>query len=58
MDSSVVIGAFARHILTTIGGMLVSRGLIESSAAEPLAGAVIIIGGVIWSIIQKKRAAK
>jgi hypothetical protein len=57
MDSQVVIGAFARHLLTTLGGILVSKGLLESSQVEPLAGAVLVIGGVVWSLIQKKRAA-
>ena len=58
MDSQVVIGAFARHLLTALGGVLVSKGLIESSQVEPLAGAFLVIGGVVWSLIQKKRAAQ
>jgi hypothetical protein len=58
MDSQVVIGAFARHLLTTLGGVLVSKGIIESSHVEPLAGALLVIGGVVWSLLQKKRAAR
>ena len=58
MDSKLIIGAFARHMLTTLGGVLVSKGLLESSQVEPLAGALFVIGGVVWSLIQKKRAAQ
>jgi hypothetical protein len=58
MDSRAVYGAFARHILTTLGGVLVSKGLIESSMVEPLVGALLVIGGVVWSIIQKRAAQR
>jgi hypothetical protein len=58
VDKSVIVGSFVRHLLTTAGGYLVSRGLLDASQVEPFAGAVLIIGGIVWSIIQKRSAAK
>ena len=57
MDSAVI-GSFARHLLTTLGGALVTRGWLDSSQVEPLAGAILIVGGVIWSVAQKLRAKR
>ena len=58
MEKSAVIGAFARHLLTTAGGYLVSRGLIDASQVEPLAGSLLIVGGIVWSILQKRSAVR
>ena len=46
-----------RHVLTAAGGILASKGLIGSSDVEILTGAVLAIGGVIWSVVAKKKAA-
>ena len=48
----------ARHVLTTLGGMAVAKGWIDSSQIEPVAGALLVIGGVVWSVLQKQKAAK
>jgi hypothetical protein len=58
VEKTAVIGSLVRHLLTTAGGYLVSRGLIDASQVEPLAGSLLIVGGVIWSIWQKRLAAK
>lgn len=51
-----ILAGVARHFLTTVGGALVAKGVIGATMVEPLIGAVITIGGVIWSIVQKKKA--
>ena len=58
MDWNIAAGLLARHLLTTLGGIAVTKGLIDESQLEPVAGALLIIGGVVWSIVQKQRAAK
>ena len=56
MDKTVIIGSFARHILTTLGGMAVAKGWLDSSQIEPVAGALLVLAGVVWSLIQKRTA--
>ena len=58
MDWKISLGLVARHLLTSIGGSLAAKGFIESSDVEPAAGAVLIIAGLIWSVIQKRKAVK
>lgn len=58
MDWKISSGLLARHLLTSIGGSLAAKGFIESSDVEPAAGAVLIITGLIWSVIQKRKAVK
>ena len=52
------LGLVARHVLTTLGCMAVAKGWIDSSQIEPVAGAFMVIGGVLWSILQKQKAVK
>jgi hypothetical protein len=56
VDKSLIIGSFARHILTTLGGMAVAKGWLDSSQIEPVAGAMLVIAGVVWSLVQKRTA--
>jgi len=58
MDWKIAAGLLARHLLTTLGGIIVTKGWIDSSQLEPITGAVLVIAGVVWSIVQKQRAAK
>ena len=53
-----IMGAMLRHVLTLGAGALVSKGLIESAAAEQVVGALMAIVGVGWSVYQKLKAAK
>lgn len=46
-----------RHILTTAGGALVAAGYLEAEAASQIAGALMSIAGVAWSIIDKQLRA-
>lgn len=56
IDLKTLCGLIARHALTAVGGSLVAKGVISASMVEPTIGAIITIGGVIWSYLQKKKA--
>jgi hypothetical protein len=47
-----------RHGLTSAGGYLAAKGLIASSTVDEVVGAVVILVGVLWSIVEKKLAKK
>lgn len=57
MDKTVV-GGIARTVLVGAGGFLVGKGWIDAATLDQVVGALIVIGGAVWSIIQKKSAAK
>jgi hypothetical protein len=44
-----------RHALTTIGGVLVTKGLIDESILSEILGAALTISGIVWSIIEKNK---
>ena len=46
-----------RHVLTTVGGIFVAKGVIGESEVEALAGAIVTIAGIVLSIINKRRKA-
>lgn len=48
----------ARHLLTTIGGALVSKGVIGAATLDLATGGVITLIGIVWSIAQKRGMAK
>lgn len=43
-----------RHTLTFVGGILLTRGMIEASVVEEISGAVLTLGGALWSVFSKK----
>ena len=47
--------AIVRQILTVAGTALVAKGYVETSHVEPVIGALLTIGSVIWSIADKRR---
>lgn len=51
--SSDDIQGIIRHVLTTAGGALVTQGLLTSGQLSDLIGAVMVIGGIGWSLYQK-----
>ena len=53
-----VIGALLRHLLTFGGGFLVTDGVLTEPDLQTGIGAVIALGGVIWSIVQKRGGVK
>jgi len=48
--------ALIRHALTFLGGFLVTKGLADSSQVGELAGALVTVAAITWSIISKARA--
>lgn len=55
MNKESILGV-ARHILTFGGGFLTTNGAISASELEIVIGALITIGGVVWSIFDKRTA--
>lgn len=53
-----IAGLIARHVLTAAGGALVAKGVLAAAQVEPIVGAVLLLGGVIWSAIQKARSGQ
>jgi hypothetical protein len=46
--------ALIRQVLTVVGTALVAKGYVEASDVEPVIGAVLTIGSMIWSISDKR----
>jgi hypothetical protein len=44
-----------RHILTTIGGVLVTKGTISESIVEIAVGVGVGLVGLVWSLINKNK---
>jgi hypothetical protein len=45
-----------RHGLSFGGGFLVAKGLLSADQVNELAGALITVMGIIWSIRKNKKA--
>jgi len=43
-----------RAILTAIGGYLVGKGIVDQATATQLIGAIVTIGGAVWSIYSNR----
>ena len=56
--SGAEIGGVVRTLAAFAGGFLVSRGLVDAGTVTEVAGAIATIAVAIWSILQKKSAAK
>lgn len=46
--------AIARQVLTVAGTALVAKGFIQASDVEPVIGALLTIGSVVWSVVDKR----
>lgn len=44
-----------RHSLTTVGGVLIAKGLIDDAILTEVIGAAITISVIVWSIIDKRK---
>lgn len=44
-----------RHTLTFIGGIVISRGLVDETLVTECIGGVLTLTGAIWSIINKNK---
>lgn len=45
----------ARHGLTTLGGLLIARGVVDTAAWEAISGIALSGFGVAWSMIVKQK---
>jgi len=55
MNKEQVLG-IVRHALTFIGGILLTKGIIDESALNEVIGGAITLTGTIWSIVEKNKA--
>lgn len=46
--------ALIRQILTVAGTALVAKGYVQASEVEPVVGAILTIGSVVWSLADKR----
>ena len=46
--------ALIRQILTIAGTVLVAKGYVQASDIEPVIGALLTIGSVVWSLADKR----
>ena len=46
--------ALIRQILTVAGTALVAKGYAQASDIEPVIGALLTLGSVIWSVADKR----
>jgi hypothetical protein len=53
MNADVLKG-IARHLLTSVGGVLVAKGVVDAGQLEVLAGAGAILVGIVWSYFKNK----
>lgn len=45
-----------RHTLTFVGGILITKGLIDETILTEIIGGVTTLTGAVWSIIVKNKA--
>jgi hypothetical protein len=57
MNKDTILGII-RHLATYGGGVLTSKGLASADDISTGAGALVALIGVVWSILQKRAAAK
>lgn len=48
------LASLIRHGLTAAGGFLIAKGLASADQIGELAGAIVTIAGVIWSMTKNK----
>jgi hypothetical protein len=54
MNKEQILGVF-RHILTFVGGTLITKGIFDAELANEVVGTVVTVIGTVWSVIVKKR---
>ena len=42
-----------RHALTFVGGILVTKGLVDETTVTEIVGGIITLTGTIWSVLAK-----
>jgi hypothetical protein len=57
MNKNVVF-AITRHVMNTVGVILVAKGLADEDTAASVIGAVHTLVAFVWSIIDKRNQPK
>ena len=57
MNQDQILG-IARHVLTTLGGVVVTRGFVDESTMISIVGALVTLAGAAWSVYAKRTKAK
>ena len=50
------LASLIRHGLTAAGGFLVAKGLASADQVGELAGAIVTIAGLVWSMTNNKKS--
>lgn len=45
--------SLVRHVLSAVAGVLIAKGITDSSVTESVIGSVLVLTSVIWSIFDK-----
>ena len=53
MNQDQILG-IARHVLTTLGGVVVTRGFVDESTMISIVGALVTLAGAAWSVYAKR----
>jgi hypothetical protein len=48
------LASLIRHGLTAAGGFLIAKGLASAGQVDELAGAIVTIAGIVWSLVKNK----
>ena len=54
MNKEEILG-LVRHALTFVGGVLVTKGLLEAGLMQDAIGAVMTLTGVVLSVLNKRK---
>jgi hypothetical protein len=44
-----------RHTLTFVGGILITKGLIDETLANEIVGSIITLTGLVWGVVDKTK---
>lgn len=44
-----------RHTLTFIGGILITKGLIDETLSNEIVGSIITLTGLVWGVVSKTK---
>lgn len=53
-----IVSGLIRHGLTSVGGGLVSSGLLSTDKVSTLVGIIVTLLGIVWSVVEKKMESK
>jgi hypothetical protein len=52
MTKEKILG-IARHVLTFVGGILITKGVFEEALVNEIIGTIVTVIGTVWSVITK-----